>query len=103
MNHEVTMVRIYLTEEEPHLEGLVKSLHDTEQLRGLTLFRGISGYGDSGVIHDSRFIDLSLDLPVVLEFFDTPEKVERALEHLRTLISPGHIVTWSARASEAKN
>ena len=93
---EVTMVRIYLTEGEGQLKNLIKRLHDWEKLRGLTVFRGISGYGDSGVIHGTKLVDLSLNLPVVVEFFDAPEKIEQVLEHLSDIIKPGHMVTWNA-------
>jgi len=95
-NNSVTMVRIYLTEGEKQLGGLVKRLQKWEKLRGLTVFRGIIGYGESGVIHEAKFIDLSVDLPLVLEFFDAPEKIDPILEHLNDYIKPGHIVTWSA-------
>jgi len=93
---EVTMVRIYLTESEAKLEALIKRLHDWEHVRGVTVFRGISGFGQSGVMHSSTIMDLSLDLPVVVEFFDEPEKVNMILEHLSEMIDPGHIVSWKA-------
>jgi len=93
---DVTVVRIYLTEGEGQLKNLIKRLHDWEKLRGLTVFRGISGYGDSGAIHGIDLIDLSLNLPLVVEFFDTPEKIEKAIEHLSEHIKPGHMLTWNA-------
>lgn len=95
-NNNVTVVRIYLTEGEKQLSSLVKRLQKWEKLRGLTVFRGITGYGESGVIHDAKLIDLAMDLPLVLEFFDDPEKIAPILEHLNDFIKPGHIVTWSA-------
>jgi hypothetical protein len=41
-------------------------------------------------------MDLSLNLPVVIEFFDVPEKVEAILRHLDSEIKPGHMVKWAA-------
>ena len=41
---EVTMVRIYLTEAEKMLDTVLKRLHDWEKVRGVTVFRGISGF-----------------------------------------------------------
>lgn len=96
---EVTMVRVYLTEGEAQLRSLLKRLRNWEKLRGVTVFRGISGYGESGVIHDAGIIDLAVDLPLVLEFFDTPEKIATIVEHLNETIKPGHIVTWPARVN----
>jgi len=92
----VTLVRVYLTEAEGKLEPLIKRLHDWEKVRGVTVFRGISGFGKSGEIHSSNLLNMSLDLPLVVEFFDEPEKVASILEHLEGMIAPGHIVSWNA-------
>ncbi|MEJ2379923.1 MAG: DUF190 domain-containing protein [Gammaproteobacteria bacterium] len=93
---DVTMVRVYLTEAKAHLPGLMKTLHDEEQVRGVTVFRGISGFGRSGQMHSSTLLDMSLNLPVVVEFFDVPSKINQILEHLNTFIAPGHVVSWPA-------
>lgn len=97
MNSEITMVRIYLTEGEAQLKTLLKRLRDWEKLRGVTVFRGITGYGESGVIHGAGLIDLSLNLPVVVEFFDSNEKINEIWEHLQEIIKPGHMVRWDAQ------
>ena len=91
------MVRIYLSEERAQLNQLLKLLHEKEKLRGVTVFRGISGFGDGGEIHTGGLLDLSLNLPIVVEFFDSPEKVERVLEDLITTVDPAHIVSWEAK------
>lgn len=94
---DVTMVRIYLTEAEGKIDTVLKRLHDWEKVRGVTVFRGISGFGKSGVMHSSTLLDMSLNLPVVVEFFDEPEKVATILQHLSGMIEPGHMVSWQAR------
>jgi len=96
----VTMVRVYLTESGRLLPTLLAKLHDEEKVRGVTVFRGISGFGKSGKVHSSTLLDLSLDLPVVIEFFDTPERVDGILQHLREILPPGHVVSWSAQVNE---
>ena len=93
---EVTCVRVYLTEEEGRMEALLRCLHDEEKVQGVTVFRGISGFGKSGKMHASSLLDMSLDLPLVIEFFDAPEKVNNILEHLGKQVEPGHIVSWQA-------
>ena len=45
-------------------------------------------------MHSSSLLDMSLDLPLVIEFFDVPEKVSNILDHIRKDIEPGHIVSW---------
>lgn len=97
MNWErVTCVRIYLTEADKTLEPLLKKLHDQEKVRGVTVFRAMAGFGGSGVIHTASLMDLSLDLPVTVEFFDSPDKVDGILEHLSDMLEGGHIVRWQA-------
>jgi uncharacterized protein len=93
---DVTFVRVYLTESEGLLDDLLGHLHDKEKVQGVTVFRGISGFGKSGKMHSSSLMDMSLDLPLAVEFFDVPEKVNIILEHIRTMVEPGHIVCWSS-------
>ncbi len=97
---DVTMVRVYLTEAEGRLKGLMEKLHDEEKVRGVTVYRGISGFGKSGKVHSSTLLDLSMDLPVVVEFFDSPDKVETILAHLDTMFEPGHVVSWTAKVND---
>ena len=93
---EVTFVRIYLTEGEGRLESLLKRLHDEEKVHGVTVFRAISGFGKSGKMQSSSLLDISLDLPLVIEFFDAPDKAATIMEHLGKDFEPGHIVSWPA-------
>lgn len=94
---DVTMVRIYLHEAKAHMAELMQYLHDESKVHGVTVFRGITGFGTSGKFHSATLIDMSLDLPVVIEFYDKPDKVRGIIEHLNTRVKPGHIVYWPAR------
>jgi PII-like signaling protein len=98
---QITMVRIYLHEGEAQVKTILKRLRDWEKVRGVTVFRGISGYGDSGEIHSTGIVDLSFDLPVVVEFFDDAEKVHEIIEHLCETVKPGHIVWWNAHVNKS--
>ncbi len=98
---KVTVVRIYLSEGETQLKNLMKRLRDWEKLRGLTVFRGISGYGESGVIHGADIVDLSLNLPIVVEFFDSEEIINSIIEHMGDQIKTGHMLKWSAEINES--
>jgi PII-like signaling protein len=94
---DVLMVRVYLTEAEAHLHSLLQHLNDEGKVRGVTVFRGIAGFGKSGAIHSSSLLDMSLDLPVIIEFFDEPDKAKAMVEELYKKVGPGHIVTWLAQ------
>ncbi len=95
---EVVMVRVYLMEHESHLNTLLKRLHDWGKVRGVTVFRGIAGYGESGT-YTSALVDMSLDLPLVVEFFEEPGKAAEILDYLNDVIKPGHVVSWPAKLS----
>ena len=95
-NESVTMVRVYLTEGESKLDAIMHLLHDEKKMSGVTVLRGITGYGISGDVHSSTLLDLSLDLPLIVEFFDTAERVAPVIERLENDLDMAHIVTWPA-------
>lgn len=99
---DVTMVRIYLNEGQGQMEKLMQLLHDEEKVRGVTAFRGVAGFGKSGKMHSSTLLDMSLDLPLIMEFFDEPEKVARVMEHLNKIVKPGHMVSWPAKFNDGE-
>jgi PII-like signaling protein len=96
------MVRVYLSEADHEMKPLLKCLHDELKVCGVTVVRGIAGYGGSGVVHDASLVDLSVDLPLVLEFFDLPEKAERAIARIGDFVEPGHVVSWPVTVERGK-
>jgi PII-like signaling protein len=96
---KVTVARIYVTEGEHAHEKIFQRLHDEHKVKGVTVFRGISGFGRSGETHSSTLLDMSFDLPVIIEFFDEDENVKQALEAISDLIEPGHVLTFAAENS----
>ena len=93
----VTEVRVYLTEGQHQLDSLMTSLHDKHKVMGVTAFRGIAGFGQSGKMHAASLLDMSLDLPIVLEFFDKPEKIHAIVKEIEQNLKPGHLITWPAQ------
>ncbi len=98
---EVTMVRVYLSETNAHLHTLIKRLNDWGKVKGVTVFRGIAGFGQSGKIHSSLLMSIADDdnLPVVLEFFDEPPKAAAMIDWINNIVGPGHVVSWRANLS----
>jgi len=41
-----------------------------------------------------------MDLPIVVKFFDHPDKVQRCLPKLAQLAGAGHLVLWPASIAE---
>ena len=92
----VTVARIYLREGEHLLAEIIKFLHDDEQVAGVTVLRGIAGFGPDGKLHLASLIDLSLDLPLIVEFYDAPDRIETILKHLQTHFGVSHVISWQA-------
>lgn len=46
----------------------------------------------------SALVDLSLELPLVLEFYDEPDRIMQAIEALQSGLHFEHIVSWPAEA-----
>ena len=55
-------------------------------IAGATVLRGILSYGASSRIHTAKLLDLSFDLPIVVEIVDQQEKIERFLERANEMI-----------------
>jgi hypothetical protein len=73
------LLRIYIGESDK-LEGKPLYQYIVEYLRqqhfaGVTVLRGLAGYGLSSKIHSSDLLTLSSDLPIVIEVIDTHEKI----------------------------
>lgn len=54
-------------------------------LAGATVWRGIMGFGPTSRIRTARILDLSTDLPIVVEIADEEEKINRFLPTLHDL------------------
>jgi len=92
----VTMVRIYIREKENLLEKVFKFLHEDSKVAGVTVLRGVEGFSGAGETHTAFLLDLSLDLPLVIEFYDEPEKAEATIHSLLRRFPLQHIVSWTA-------
>jgi PII-like signaling protein len=55
-------------------------------LSGATVLRGIESFGASSVVHRSRLIELSEDLPIIVEIVDTEEKIRAFLERTEPIL-----------------
>ena len=77
---DIVLVRVYITESSHLLKTIVPYLKKEAKIRGVSVFRAISGFGETGD-HSASLMDLSLDLPLVIEFFDKKEKVKHNTEN----------------------
>ena len=97
LDGEQVLARVFIGESDqwrhqPLYRALVERLR-AEGFAGATVFRGIEGFGARSVIHTSRVLDLSSDLPVVVEVVDTEEQMEKLLPILDEMVQQGVLVT----------
>jgi PII-like signaling protein len=61
-------------------------------LAGVSVFRGVEGYGASNHIHTTRILSLSDDLPMAVIIVDSEEQIRPFLDELDELISEGLVI-----------
>lgn len=62
-----------------------------EGCAGVTVLKGVMGFGRSSRIHTANILRLSEDLPVVIEFVDTAQRVDLVLPKIDTMLTGGLI------------
>jgi hypothetical protein len=80
------LLRIYTEESKrnghrPLYEAIVLKAREFG-LAGATVLRGPMGYGQSAVIHTAKILDLSDNLPLVIEIVDAEDKIRAFLAEL---------------------
>jgi len=69
-------------------EAVVDILYK-KKIVGVSVFRGIAGYGTDGVLHTSKMLELSTDMPVKIEAVDTEEKINLVLPDIYQVVEKG--------------
>jgi PII-like signaling protein len=93
---QAVRLSIYIGESDRHGHAplhteIVRRARDAG-LAGATVVRGVEGFGASSVIHTSRLLTMSEDLPMVVIVIDTPDRIDGFLPLLDELITEGLVV-----------
>ena len=83
---DAVLLRIFFGEKDrydgqPLYKYLVRYLRENH-FSGATVLRGMEGFGHRSIVHSADFLDLSSDLPLVIEVVDTEEKMATFKKHL---------------------
>jgi len=97
LDGEQSLVRIFLGESDlwrhrPLARALLERLR-AEGFAGATVIHGVAGFGASSIIHTANLIELSTDLPVLIEVVDDQEHIDRLLPILDEMLGGGALVT----------
>lgn len=92
---ERVLMRIHIGERdrfegEPLYWAIVQLLRK-RHYAGATVTRGIMSFGAGSVIHSAKFLELSLDLPIVIECVETEENIRAILPELDRMVGGGLI------------
>jgi uncharacterized protein len=97
LDGEQFLVRILIGDaDKSHHTPLSRALLErlrAEGFAGATVLHGVAGFGASSVIHTASMIELSSDLPVVIEVVDDQAHVDRLLPILDDMLTGGALVT----------
>ena len=98
---ERTLMRIHIGESDkwhgkPLYEAIVEMLRK-EKFSGVTVLRGVAGYGGSSVYHTDKLLRLSQDLPILLEIVESTERIEQILPRLDAMVEGGLITLEKVR------
>jgi uncharacterized protein len=95
VNQNGVLLRVFIGESDrfenkPLYEAIVQKVR-TLGLAGATVLRGTEGFGAHSVVHKTSLLDMSSDLPVVIEIVDVEEQIQKLLPQLETMVLEGMI------------
>lgn len=89
------MLRVFLGDsdrvaDKPTYEAIVQKVREVG-CSGATVLRGIEGFGGHSVVHKSSLLEMSTDLPIIVEIVDTEDRIVQLLPHLQSMVHGGMI------------
>lgn len=91
------LLKIYISESSKYkshnLTNALISKFKELGMAGVTVSRGIEGYGQSKALHTMKVLDLSSSLPIIIELVDTFDKIEQAIIIAKEMVNEGLIIT----------
>jgi PII-like signaling protein len=100
------LLRIFVGESDRHghhplYEAIVLKARE-QGMAGATVIRGVMGFGKHSVLHTTKILRLSEDLPMVIEIVDSREKVEHFLPQLDRMITDGLVTLEEIKVLQYK-
>ncbi len=90
---DAVLLRIFVGEDarfghKPLFEAIVLKAREL-QLAGATVLRSPMGYGHTSRLHTTKILNLSEDLPIVIEIVDAQDKIDAFLPVLDQMMTNG--------------
>ena len=101
INEDGVLLRIFAGEsdryEKKPLHAAIVAKARELGLSGATVLRGAMGFGANSVLHTTKVLELSTDLPILIELVDSEENIRKLLPHLETMVTEGMITMEHVR------
>ena len=90
------LVKIYLSEDARYkgkllYHAIVVILKELK-VAGVTVLRGIEGYGPQNIMRTTNLVDLSASLPIIIEIVEDEEKIKSITPILKEMVTKGLII-----------
>jgi PII-like signaling protein len=97
LSRDAILLRIFIGEDDkvghkPLYEAIVLKAREMH-LAGATVLRGPMGFGHSSVLHTTKIVRLSQDLPLVIELVDSEEKINAFLDVIEGMMGSALVTT----------
>jgi PII-like signaling protein len=101
LSEDGQLLRIFIGESdrwqgEPLFRAIVLKARELG-LAGATVLHGTMGYGANSRVHAAKLLDISTDLPIVIEIVDTADQIERLLPFLDETVQEGMMTMEAVR------
>lgn len=101
LSEEGQLLRVFIGESdrwqgEPLYQTIVMKVRELG-LAGATVLRGAMGFGANSRVHTTNLLELSTDLPIVIEVVDTAGKINELLPFLDEAVTEGMITIEAVR------
>jgi len=97
---ERTLMRIHIGEADRWhgklLYQAIIELFRREGFAGVTVLRGVGGYGSSSRYHTDKILRLSQDLPIIIEVVEYAERIDQVLPKLDEMVDGGLVTLEKA-------
>jgi len=98
---DAVLLRIFIGEDDkadhrPLYEAIVLKAGEMH-LAGATVLRGPMGFGHSSVLHTTKIVRLSQDLPLVIEIVDSEEAINKFVDAIEGMMGSALVTTEKVR------
>ena len=101
LSEQAVLLRIFIGESDkykgkPLYEQIVLKARELN-LAGATVFRGILGFGTDSRIHAAKLLELSEDLPIIIEIVDIEDNINKLMPFIDENVVEGLVTLEKMR------